>query len=205
MATRLGDLLDDARRRTFVGRRRELASFDDVLLGRSARRVLLVHGPGGIGKTTLLQEYRTRARAAGRTVLLLDAREVDPSPEGFEDAMAAPWRSDPGWRSVVGVHRLGDLDEAESAELLERAGVAPTARPQLVRLGRGHPLAMALLADIAVTGTVPDRLAEVPDLVAALLESLLRGAPADVHMTGLAACAMAWLTTEDLLRRGRSS
>jgi hypothetical protein len=61
MATRLGDLLDDARRRTFVGRRRELASFDDVVLGRSARRVLLVHGPGGIGKTTLLLEYRTRA------------------------------------------------------------------------------------------------------------------------------------------------
>ena len=89
MATRLGDLLDDARRRTFVGRQRELASFDDVLLGRSARRVLLVHGPGGIGKTTLLQEYRTRARVAGRTVLLLDAREVDPSPEGFENAVAA--------------------------------------------------------------------------------------------------------------------
>src|ERR1700750_1367440 len=89
MATRLGDLLDDERRRTFVGRRRELASFDDVLLGRSARRVPLVHCPGGIRKTTLLLEYCTRARAAGRPVLLLDAREVDPSPEGFEDAAAA--------------------------------------------------------------------------------------------------------------------
>ena len=88
MATRLGDLLDDARRRTFVGRRRELASFDDVVLGRSARRVLLVHGPGGIGKTTLLLEYRTRARAAGRTVLLLDAREVDPSPVRDRDRPA---------------------------------------------------------------------------------------------------------------------
>ena len=47
-----------------------------------------MHGPGGIGKTTLLLEYCTRARDAGRTVLLLDAREIDPSPEGFEDAAA---------------------------------------------------------------------------------------------------------------------
>src|SRR5690349_1723534 len=252
MTTRLGDLLDDARRRTFVGRRGELASFDDILAGRSPRRVLLVHGPGGIGKSTLLLEFRTRAREAGRTVLLLDGREVDPSPEGFENAVgsalpggtvllvdgyeqlgpidgwlrqaflpalpadcvvvlagreapAAPWRSDPGWRSVVGVHRRGDFDEAESSELLERAGVAAAVRPQLVRLGRGHPLAMALLADVAVTGPVPDSLAEDPDLISALLESLLRetarrDAPAGANLTGLAACARAWLTTEDLLR-----
>ena len=87
MTTHLGDLLDDARRRTFVGRRRELASFDDALEGRSPRRVLLVHGPGGIGKTTLLLEFRGRARDAGRTAVLIDAREIDPSPEGFEQAI----------------------------------------------------------------------------------------------------------------------
>ena len=259
MTTHLGDLLDDARRRTFVGRRHELASLDDALVGRSPRRVLFVHGPGGIGKTTLLLEFRIRARAAGRTVVLLDGREIDPSPEGFEhavlvalgetgdsgllaellagavllvdgyeqlgpidrwlrqaflpalpadavvvlagrDAPTAPWRTDPGWRSVVAVHRLDHFDEAESGELLARAGVAPPVRARLVRLGRGHPLAMALLADVAVTGTVPDSLAEVPDLVSALLESLVRGAPTDGHVTGLATCAIAWLTTEDLLR-----
>ena len=180
MTTHLGDLLDDARRRTFVGRRRELASFDDALGGRSPRRVLLVHGPGGIGKTTLLLEFRGRARDAGRTAVLIDAREIDPSPEGFEqavlvalggrpgngqpaellagavllvdgyeqlrpihgwlrqaflpalpadglvvlagrDAPAALWRTDPGWRSVVAVHRLDHFDEVESDELLARA------------------------------------------------------------------------------------
>jgi AAA ATPase domain len=96
VTTQLGDLLDEARRRTFVGRRRELASFDDALEGRSSRRVLLVHGPGGIGKTTLLLELRTRGRDAGRAVVLLDAREIDPSPEGFEHAVLAALGEPPG-------------------------------------------------------------------------------------------------------------
>ena len=38
---RLGDVLDEARRRTFVGRGAELSRFDDALVGRSARRVFL--------------------------------------------------------------------------------------------------------------------------------------------------------------------
>ena len=87
MSTHLGDLLDAARRQQFVGRRRELASFDDALDGRSQRQVLFVHGQGGIGKTTLLHELRARARAAGRTVVLVDGREVDASPEAMGRAV----------------------------------------------------------------------------------------------------------------------
>ena len=53
----------------------------------------------------------------------------------------------------------------------------------------------------ALGGTVPDSLADVPDLISVLLESLLRDAPSEAHMVGLATCARAWLTTEDLLRK----
>jgi hypothetical protein len=245
----LGDLIDNARRDGFVGRRSELASFDVAVAGRSPHRVLFVSGPGGIGKTTLLLEMRARARAAGRSVALLDGREVDPSPEGFRAALrlagadlatvvlvdgyehlgaidawlrrdlipalpaddvlvlagreppAAAWRADAGWRRVVGVHRLDYLDAADSADLLARAGVDEPARDRLIRLGRGHPLALALLADAADSdAAVPARLADAPDLIAALMESLLREAPTDAHMAGLATCAKVWLTTEDLLR-----
>jgi hypothetical protein len=258
--THLGDLLDTARRHCFVGRRRELVSFDEALDGRSSRRVLFVHGPGGIGKTTLLQEFRARAQTAGRSVVQVDGRDVDPSPEGMlravrlavdhqhdgqpvarllvgdvllvdgyeqlgpidgwlrselipglsadtvvvlagRDPPNAPWRTDPGWRQLVAVHRLDRFDPAESGELLARAGVVPPVRPHLVKLGRGHPLTMALLADLAASGEVPDTLADAPDLISALLESFLRDAPSEAHLTGLAACAIAWLTTEDLLAR----
>jgi hypothetical protein len=245
---RLGDLVDGARREAFVGRRMELRSFADALAGRAARRVLFVHGPGGIGKTTLLLEMRSRARDAGRAVTMLDGRELDPSPQGLSGALgatgtaadaillidgyerlapvdgwlredlipalpartvvvlagrdppASTWRADPGWREVVAVHRLEHLDDTDSLELLARAGVAAAERARLLRLGRGHPLALALLADVARAGTVPGTLAEVPDLISALLESLLREAPSEAHVVGLATCARAWLTSEDLLR-----
>ncbi|GIF51486.1 AAA ATPase-like protein [Asanoa ferruginea] len=245
MATSLGELLDSARRERFVGRRDEVASFDDALAGRTARRVLFVHGQGGIGKTTLLAEFRARARAAGHVVVQVDGREVDPSPEGLTTAVnlnatvllidgyeelrpiddwlreefvpnlraetvvvlagrdrpSAPWRADAGWRHLVAVHHLDHFGEAESAALLAHAGVEPAVRTHLVRLGQGHPLTIALLADLAATGKVPDALADAPDLISVLLESFLRDVPGDAHLTGLATCAIAWLTTEDLLAR----
>ncbi|NMO57577.1 ATP-binding protein [Actinoplanes sp. TBRC 11911] len=246
MAAHLGDLLDAARRQRFVGRERELASFDAALSGQTPTRVLLVHGQGGIGKTTLLTEFRARAVVAGRPVVQLDGRDVDPSPEGMAVAAAAPpgavllvdgyeqltpidawvrddlipglgadtvvvlagrdsppspWRTDPGWRQLVAVHRLDPFDPDECVRLLSDAGVADEDCTHLVRLGRGHPLAMAMLADLATSGTVPHTLADAPDLMSALLESFVRDAPSEAHLTGLATCVITWLTTEDLLDR----
>jgi hypothetical protein len=257
VATQLGDLLEEARRHSFVGRRRELAGFDDALAGCS-RRVLFVHGQGGIGKSTLLGEFHARALAAGRVVAFIDGRDVDPSPDGLaaavrhaldqeddrrpitqllaggvllvdgyeqlagidgwlrgeflpglsagnvvvlagRDPPTAPWQSDPGWRRLVAVHRLDTFDPAESGELLARAGVAPQAWAHLVTLGCGHPLTVALLADLAASGEVPGALADAPDLISALVESFLGDVPSEAHLIGLATCATAWLTTEELL------
>src|SRR5690348_5582235 len=79
MAARLGDQVDRRRQQGFVGRRAELRAFETALADASAARIFLVHGPGGIGKTTLLMEMRARAQAAGRAVTLLDGNEIDPS------------------------------------------------------------------------------------------------------------------------------
>src|SRR4029079_1180609 len=90
----------------------------------------------------------------------------------------------------------------DSGQLLALAGVAESDRTHLVELGRGYPLALALLADVARAGGAPATLADVPALVSILLDSLLRGAPTQAHVSGLATCAKAWLTTEDLMRDG---
>jgi hypothetical protein len=241
---RLGEHVDRRRQAGFVGRRPELHAFEAALAGQAAPRVFLVHGPGGIGKTTLLLEMRARAQAAGRTVAMLDGNEIDPSPDGFtraaatdadvlmidaydqlaalddwvrreyvvtrsadaivvlagRDRPAAAWRTDAGWRAVSAPQELGPLDDADSTELLTRAGVPDAACERLVNLGRGHPLALALLADVAGTTTPPRALADVPELITTLVESVVREAPTEAHMAGLATCAIAWLTTEDLLR-----
>lgn len=79
-----GDLagrLRTARHRAFVGRKSELAAFDEALCGDGG--VLFVHGPGGVGKSALLSRFAQRAQEAGRTVLMLDGRMVDLSPAAF--------------------------------------------------------------------------------------------------------------------------
>ena len=82
----IATIVDDARVRTFVGRRNELACFSAALDG-AARRVLFVHGAGGFGKTTLLHQFRILARSAGRAVASVDGEDVDGSPDGLQAAV----------------------------------------------------------------------------------------------------------------------
>ncbi|MBS2548320.1 ATP-binding protein [Catenulispora sp. NL8] len=92
-ARTLADRLGSARKRTFVGRATERALFRSALEGgEDTFSVLYLHGPGGIGKTTLLRRLGDDARAAGRRVVQVDGRTVEATPAGFSaeaaDAMS---------------------------------------------------------------------------------------------------------------------
>lgn len=83
----IASVVDAARARAFVGRDAEIALFRDML-DDSAHRVLFVHGVGGLGKTALLQQFRTVAEAAGRVVIGVDGEHVGGSEEALRAATA---------------------------------------------------------------------------------------------------------------------
>lgn len=65
-------------RTSFVGRSFELRCFEQLLVGgvnaAAPRRLLNVHGTGGMGKTVLLEQYRFLAEAWQLSCVLLDVR-----------------------------------------------------------------------------------------------------------------------------------
>lgn len=76
----LGSQLDQLREAGFAGRQREREIFEDLLLLDTLSRIFLVHGPGGVGKTSLLNAFGRRARAEGWTAVELSARELPAGP-----------------------------------------------------------------------------------------------------------------------------
>jgi hypothetical protein len=88
-ARTVADRLRGARRRRFVGRAAELELFRDALeAGEPPFCVLFVHGPGGVGKTALLDALGAAAEAAGLQPVRLDLRAIEPSPPAFLAALA---------------------------------------------------------------------------------------------------------------------
>lgn len=132
-AATLGGWLEARRRQQFVGRVAELDLFSTALDSDDpGLRVLFVHGPGGVGKSTLLDECAAVAHDAGAVVVRVDGRDVVATPEGVLDAVAGvlrvPVDGGPilppfGERVVLlvdGYERLGPLDGWFRERLLPR-------------------------------------------------------------------------------------
>ena len=96
----LGQRLERERARRFVGRAPELELFaarleassrSEIARDRDALfSVLWVHGPGGIGKSTLLRNLTAAARKADFTVAEVDGGRVMPTPAGIRAALRQP-------------------------------------------------------------------------------------------------------------------
>ncbi|MCL5995642.1 MAG: ATP-binding protein [Chloroflexi bacterium] len=88
MPTSLAERLSAMRRHRFVGRESEKALFEAALTATELPfYVLHVYGPGGVGKTTLVKEFASLCEQSHITAIYLDARNIDPSPNGFVDAL----------------------------------------------------------------------------------------------------------------------
>ena len=134
MAT-LADRVEQEDERRFVGRTSELALFDDLLAGRLPYRVVLVHGPGGIGKSTLLRQLRRAAIAAGWDVRALDGRAGVPTSLEVEERLE-PAADDRGVLAVIDTYeRLVPLGRHLRQHVLPRL----PERSLVVIAGRGTP------------------------------------------------------------------
>ncbi len=131
LADRVGER--DARR--FVGRAQELGYLERCLGGEPPASVVLVHGPGGIGKSTLLRELARRAARRGWDVFPVDGRELAPEPDALAPALAAVRLSSRPLLLIDSFERMTAL-----AGYL-RAGLLPAlpARALVVISGRGTP------------------------------------------------------------------
>jgi hypothetical protein len=87
-----------SRQKVIVGRGPELETLRSAAGEPGSPAVVYIHGPGGIGKSTLLHRFADECQISGRTVVTLDGRLLDPSPVSFETE-AAVVLSDP--RSVL--------------------------------------------------------------------------------------------------------
>jgi len=81
----LGDVLASRRRRRFVGRDAELELVRAALdAAEPPFSVLWLTGPGGIGKTSLLDVIAEQAAEAGSSIVRLDGRDLSSSPAVLE-------------------------------------------------------------------------------------------------------------------------
>ena len=80
------DSLERSHADRFSGRERELAVLA-TLFDPTGPLVVLLHGVGGIGKTSLVRVFERESAARGRQVRLLDCRGVEPVPLGLLGAI----------------------------------------------------------------------------------------------------------------------
>ncbi|MFO0619592.1 MAG: ATP-binding protein [Polyangiaceae bacterium] len=116
-------------------------------------------------------------------------------------------RLDPGWSDRLVVLPLAALDESMARDLLSRRGVDAAEAARIAGVARGHPLALALAADIARQRRAsPPGEALAPgealerDVLRGLVHAFARDVPDGLHRVALHTACLVRVTDEALLR-----
>jgi AAA ATPase domain len=131
----LAALVSDRDRRRFTGRVSELAFLERCLGDDPPASVVLVCGPGGIGKSALLRELARRAGTRGWDVFRVDGRELAPQSGALEAALSGVQGSPCPLLLLDSFERMTALGGYLRAELLPSL----PGRALVVISGRGTP------------------------------------------------------------------
>jgi DNA-binding SARP family transcriptional activator len=113
---------------------------------------------------------------------------------------AIDWRVDLGWQAISRVVELDHLSEADGAAYLQRRAVPTAQHHAALRLARGHPLTLALAADVLRQRPESHfECATTSEPVRFLVERFLAGVPSDTHRAALEACAQVRVMSAPLL------
>jgi len=109
MSSRLIDRLNSVRRQRFTGRPAELALFARALVADAPPFfVLYIHGPGGVGKTSLLGRFAQLAQEAGVIAAALDARNMEPTTTAFLGSLSLALGIDPNQSPIDVLAQRGE-------------------------------------------------------------------------------------------------
>src|SRR5262249_42118037 len=158
-------------------------------------------------------------QAEARAVLLIDTFEtlspLDPwlretfLPQLPEDTLTviagrtAPsvaWQTDPGWSELARIVSLRNLPPDDSRAYLRARGIPEPTYQSVLEFTHGHPLALALVADLLSRGDQQGfSPASAPDVLRTLLGLFIQQVPSGSHRRALEICARTRVTTEALL------
>jgi hypothetical protein len=162
----------------------------EVLAARTDRFVLVIDSYEVLAPLdTWIREAFLPHLPSTALVVLADRRPPAPA-----------WRADAGWASLVQTVSLSNLSPQESLAYLARRGVPGAQQQAAITFTCGHPLALALVADvIGQQPDVPIQPEAIPDVLQTLLKRFCDQVPDAAHRSALEVCALAHVMTEDLL------
>jgi ABC-type uncharacterized transport system ATPase subunit len=218
MGRSISQRLSESSSGTFVGRKPELEMLMHAINAPELPFVVAyIHGPGGIGKSFLLQNLTGKITSSISQATFLDCRDIEPTITGLQtfvpglpDAVLiliasryAPktaWLTTSGWQSLFKEIELRELSDEESTQMLKTRLLNSDQIQRVKMFAHGHPLALELGA--AALRTQPDlevHLGSPAKIITQLSRVLLSDLSKDMIEAVEAVSTVRW-TTEPILR-----